>query len=149
MSCKICGRNNCTESFHSLEEQNRHEDPEKYYESIIQALKDENEGGLKNELQGVRIYAAALLEENEKLTEAGDKLAESNLSLIGQAQKHEGLQAEVERLKAICENVGELLSTMEDAHLQTAWHILDNAGFTKNHKKVTKEIGNERENRGF
>ncbi|KKK75711.1 hypothetical protein LCGC14_2406150 [marine sediment metagenome] len=41
MSCKICGRNNCTESFHSLEEQNRHEDPEKYYESIIQA---ENEG---------------------------------------------------------------------------------------------------------
>ena len=43
MSCKICGRNNCTESFHSLEEQNRHEDPEKYYESIIQALEAENE----------------------------------------------------------------------------------------------------------
>jgi len=46
------------------------------------------------------------------------------------------LEAEVEGLKAICENVGELLSTMEDAHLQTAWHILDNAGFTKNHKKA-------------
>ena len=37
------------------------------------------------------------------------------------------LEAENEKLRAICENVGELLSTMEDAHLQTAWHILDNA----------------------
>jgi hypothetical protein len=25
MSCKICGRGNCTESFHSIEDQNDHE----------------------------------------------------------------------------------------------------------------------------
>ena len=50
--------------------------------------------------------------------------------------KAKAMEAENEKLRAICENVGELLSTMEDAHLQTAWHILDNAGFTKNHKKA-------------
>ncbi len=109
---------------------------------------------IRAELNGKVHWLKKALSDSSKqlefeMKEAGDKLAESNLALINQAQKHEGLQAEVERLRAICENVGELLSTMEDAHLQTAWHILDNAGFTKNHKKVTKEIGNERENRGF
>lgn len=26
MSCRICGRNSCTESFHSLEEQDKYEE---------------------------------------------------------------------------------------------------------------------------
>ena len=46
------------------------------------------------------------------------------------------LEDRVKELEAICTNVGELVSTMEAANLQTAWHILDNAGFTKNHKKA-------------
>ncbi len=45
----------------------------------------------------------------------------------------------VEELEAICTNVAELLSTMEPAHLQTAWHILNNAGFTKNEKLKAQE----------
>ena len=47
-------------------------------------------------------------------------------------RKNQDLQKQVEELEAICTNVAELISTEEKAHLQTAWHILDNAGFTKN-----------------
>ena len=70
----------------------------------------------------------ALEAENEKLREAAKEILTKKKWY---QHESEALETEVERLRAICENVGELLSTMEDAHLQTAWHILDNAGFTK------------------
>ena len=43
MSCEICGRSSCTRSFHSFEEQERHDDPEKYWSDIAQELEFELE----------------------------------------------------------------------------------------------------------
>lgn len=40
MSCKICGRGSCTESFHSLEEQTEHDEKFGKYEDKIDELKD-------------------------------------------------------------------------------------------------------------
>ena len=53
MSCKICGRNSCTESFHSLEEQEKHENPEAYYEDIISKLETDKEA-LGSEVERMR-----------------------------------------------------------------------------------------------
>ena len=38
MSCEICGRSSCTRSFHSLEDQEKHDNPEGYLESQISEL---------------------------------------------------------------------------------------------------------------
>lgn len=48
MACKICGRNNCIESFHSIEEQEKHEELFGAYETKIENLKTEIEK-LRNE----------------------------------------------------------------------------------------------------
>ena len=40
MSCKICGQNNCVASFHSLEEQQAHDEVYGRYEDEIDTLKD-------------------------------------------------------------------------------------------------------------
>ncbi len=40
MSCRICGRNSCTESFHSLKEQEEHEETFGKYEDKIDDLVD-------------------------------------------------------------------------------------------------------------
>lgn len=40
MACKICKRNSCTESFHSLEEQKKYEDLFGEYENKVDELKD-------------------------------------------------------------------------------------------------------------
>jgi len=64
-----------------------------------------------------------LMKENKKL----------NLAIIHgrrtDADEVERLKNRVKELEAICTNVGELVSTMEAANLQTAWHILNNTGF--------------------
>ena len=56
MSCKICGRSNCTSSFHSLKEQ---EDYEKY------SSLDERE--LRSECMDKDAFIADLLKQLEKL----------------------------------------------------------------------------------
>ena len=96
------------------------------------------------ELEGELKDRTKIREITEKLRQQWDdyqalqaKVEDYENRVIPSWKREEKLwEAENEKLKAICENVGELLSTMEDAHLQTAWHILDNAGFTKNHKKA-------------
>jgi len=40
MSCSICGRGNCTSMFHSIEEQEKHEELFGEYEDMIDELKD-------------------------------------------------------------------------------------------------------------
>ena len=43
MKCSICKRNNCTASFHSIEEQEQHEELFGEYEFRIEELKEEIE----------------------------------------------------------------------------------------------------------
>jgi len=50
MSCKICGRGNCTSSFHSIEAQQEHEADFGEYEDKIDELKDEVTG-LNNQIE--------------------------------------------------------------------------------------------------
>lgn len=59
MSCDICGRGNCTESFHSLEEQER-------YEKVIEAFEKARE---------LRAKVRAEIEEEELEQEAEEDAA--------------------------------------------------------------------------
>lgn len=40
MACKICNRNSCTESFHSIEQQQEHENQYGRFEDMISELKE-------------------------------------------------------------------------------------------------------------
>ena len=64
MSCKICGRNSCTESFHSLEEQEKHENPEAYYEDIISKLETDKEA-LEAENKKLREGIASIIRDSK------------------------------------------------------------------------------------
>ena len=69
-----------------------------------------------------------LMKENKKLK----KLLQDNPITNGvefDVETNKALKERVDQLEAICTNVGELVSTMEAANLQTAWHILNNTGF--------------------
>ncbi|KKK71102.1 hypothetical protein LCGC14_2917330 [marine sediment metagenome] len=91
MSCKICGRNSCTESFHSLEEQEKHENPEAYYEDIISKLETDKEA-LESENEKLKKRVKELeaeLKDRTKIREITEKLRQ-------QWDDYQALQAKVE-----------------------------------------------------
>ncbi|KKP74589.1 MAG: hypothetical protein UR73_C0038G0022 [candidate division WS6 bacterium GW2011_GWF1_35_23] len=69
MSCRICKRNNCTESFHSFEAQEEHDEKYGEYENQIDELKDEIKR-LKAENKILYGYIT-----NEYINEVDEKLA--------------------------------------------------------------------------
>jgi len=67
MACEICGRNNCTRSFHSLEEQEE-------YDKIAKPIVDGIEGKINKGKKTLEYKAEELGEDNKQYVLLSDAL---------------------------------------------------------------------------